>query len=482
MQARPGLERCPNEIIECVVVLLELSDMCHLRLASRVLLGKATQDYFKSFCKHKHVDLTKTAIQILIDITQPGMLGCHIEELTLVGVVNNTLSFESIVRKRTKPVVEHNGPMTMSTEVRCTEDEVQRAQRDLQDLRQRQADDTSFIESGHAVELLSQAFKNLAENGCNIPLPNLKLDVVVFREDATTRLSALQGGGWKMIWSCASQTLKVTINALAQSRLPLNELDKYSEVLRCAVARDQLAHLPTSDPGLKESFKHLKALSISLSHRVIDATKQDQTGFADSAERVSYSNVPIYRDVDILRAEAAHEENFVGLANLLKVCEDSLERLDIHQYSLERRKLKQDDMHDEKIMQVMVQNTNLRSLTGAMLRGLWFNEVDLLAFLKQSRNLRQVVLQDMRMREGSWTGVFDMLTANSTEQKAAKMDFLLVDDLFEAGSLLYLDGEATGEPNANAGSNDGGEWVSEEGWRRHAEGGQVSLCSSQTTR
>ena len=438
----PRLDCCPNEIIESVVVLLAFPDICNLRLVSRLISVKVVQEHFKSFYKKKHVDLTEESLQALqYNTVNKGRLGCLVEELTLVGIVNNTLGLEAILRKKTNSVTEHNGPMFMTTEVRCTDEELTQAQNDLNILKQRTVDQKYLIESALAVDLLATAFTNLANNAKHLPIPNIKLGISIFRQDATTRLPPLQGGSWKLIWNCAAQTLQITTAALARSKLPINELDVYSELPRCAVARDQIIHLlPTSDsPGLAESLKHLKAFSISMSHRIISETEQDRKRLYDPGEHVSYSDVPIYRDIDILRGEARAEENFGGLVELLKLCEN-VERLDIHQYSLARKKLTQRDMCDTLVLQRLVEGVTLANLKGVRLRGLHVREEDLVKFLRQSRVLGQVVLQEMEIDdEGSWGNVFAALTAG-------QVDFLFVDDLFEGGKLLYFDGEGDGQP------------------------------------
>jgi hypothetical protein len=93
----PSLENCPNEVIESIVVLLVLGDICSLRQSSRTLSSKTTQSHFKSYFLSKHVDITESALRTFVDVTQPGWLGCLIQHLVLVGVVNNTKALEYIV-------------------------------------------------------------------------------------------------------------------------------------------------------------------------------------------------------------------------------------------------------------------------------------------------------------------------------------------------------------------------------------------------
>jgi hypothetical protein len=65
----PSLENCPNEVIESIVVLLGLSDICSLRQSSRALASKTTQNHFESYFLSKHVDITGSAFRAFVDVT-----------------------------------------------------------------------------------------------------------------------------------------------------------------------------------------------------------------------------------------------------------------------------------------------------------------------------------------------------------------------------------------------------------------------------
>ena len=102
----PSLENCPNEVIESIVVLLVLGDICSLRQSSRALASKTTQNHFKSCFLSKHVDITGSALREFVDVTQRSWLGCLIQNLVLVGVVNNTKALVYIVREGSESDLE----------------------------------------------------------------------------------------------------------------------------------------------------------------------------------------------------------------------------------------------------------------------------------------------------------------------------------------------------------------------------------------
>ncbi|CAM1510061.1 Fc.00g003960.m01.CDS01 [Cosmosporella sp. VM-42] len=57
------LESCPAEIVECIVRLLDLKDICSLRLSCISLAAKSSQYRFKTFFRSQHVDVTTDALE-----------------------------------------------------------------------------------------------------------------------------------------------------------------------------------------------------------------------------------------------------------------------------------------------------------------------------------------------------------------------------------------------------------------------------------
>lgn len=182
-------EDCPNEVIGDIIALLEFDDICSLRRTCKSLAYKTTQNRFKSFFRSKHVDLTQSALVEFVYVTQVGRLGTLVENLTLVGIVNNTAELESIVR-------EWMSPKSVNSNVKFEEQNAEMAKnkQDLDILRQRQAEQGRLYESGRALSLLRDAFCNIATNSKTGKLPKLSLQTAVFRLDCQQRLSPAASG------------------------------------------------------------------------------------------------------------------------------------------------------------------------------------------------------------------------------------------------------------------------------------------------
>ena len=155
-------------------MLLDLEDIRSLRQSCRSLAVKSTQDRFKSYYQSKRVEITPHALRAFVDATQPGRLGCLVQELILVGLTNDAGG--------------DNSPQYVPTEIE--------------------------------LNLLTQAFNGIAANGRSGALLSLSLEVAVVQDDAKQRLlpAAVARGGWKLVWQSAAQTFHTTLRALAASR------------------------------------------------------------------------------------------------------------------------------------------------------------------------------------------------------------------------------------------------------------------------
>ncbi|KUJ14024.1 uncharacterized protein LY89DRAFT_152017 [Mollisia scopiformis] len=208
----PRLEDCPNEVIESIVVLLDLNDICNLRQTSRSLATKATQNHFKSFYLSKHVDTTTRSLEKFVDATRPGRLGCLVQNLTIFGVF-------------TFPRVDG---------------------RDLA---------AGLWATGMKLDLLNQALSGIA---------------AAKRTEETISLSR-NGVDWESYWQCVAGTFHTAMRAVAASGLKLRALIVFHDTggqsgnLGC----DELNRLDFQDQRLVASLSSLKYLALSLSDRAI---------------------------------------------------------------------------------------------------------------------------------------------------------------------------------------------------------------------
>jgi hypothetical protein len=352
----------------------------------------------------------------------------------LVGVVNNTKALEYIVGDQ---------PDTDSEEEEKVNRERQaEALGELEILEQWQTDYEQLHESGMDVSLLSEAFRNIAANSTTGRLLSLSLEVVVYREDAEKRLSPLAGGGWRFIWECAADTFHIGFGSLTASNMPIERLNIFNDrrLQRCSLACNELGSVDFKQKGLAISLASMKLLSVSVSDRVVFQSKKRYGTIAwppvEDIESIdSETSDDEARDIADMRAEAADECNFIGLANLLQLS-SQLEDLKIHKYRLGMGVLnnRQADLHLERLLQLAAEIDTPPKLRRIELRGLYVREEDLLAFIWRT-GIRKLFMYKVFMSSGSFRSVFDYCTSD-----AACMEELYFNELFEGHLNVYFDG------------------------------------------
>ncbi|KAE9365423.1 F-box domain protein [Stipitochalara longipes BDJ] len=392
-----SLEDCPNEVIENIVVRLVLGDICNLRLVSRTLATKATQAHFKSFFLSKHVDVTESALRAFVEFTKSSSLGCLIQHLVLIGVVNNT----------------------------------------------RQTDYVQLRESGTDVSLLSEAFRNIVANGKNGKLLSLSFEVVVYREDAERRLQPLAGGGWKFIWKSAADAFHTAFRSLAASSLPIEKLNIFNDrqLQRCSLAWNELGSIDTTNEGLITSLASLKLLSISFSNRIISRSNLDAVRSYDPAE---YTDEDISeeesRDIFDIDAEAEDERNFIGLAKLLRLGKQ-LEDLELHQYRLSGGWRDVNELHLDRLFQRTAEMEMPPKLNRLELRGVYAREQDLLAFLRGTK-VRNFSMYNVFMTSGTFRSIFDFCASDAADMEELYFNKLIEGELHQS---VYFDGPGSSQ-------------------------------------
>jgi hypothetical protein len=291
------------------------------------------------------------------------------------------------------------------------------------------------------VSLLSEAFRNIAANSTTGRLLSLSLEVVVYREDAEKRLSPLAGGGWRFIWECAADTFHIGFGSLTASNMPIERLNIFNDrrLQRCSLACNELGSVDFKQKGLAISLASMKLLSVSVSDRVVFQSKKDMERSHDPVEDIesidSETSDDEARDIADMRAEAADECNFIGLANLLQLS-SQLEDLKIHKYRLGMGVLnnRQADLHLERLLQLAAEIDTPPKLRRIELRGLYVREEDLLAFIWRT-GIRKLFMYKVFMSSGSFRSVFDYCTSD-----AACMEELYFNELFEGHLNVYFDG------------------------------------------
>ncbi|KAJ4348719.1 uncharacterized protein N0V89_010097 [Didymosphaeria variabile] len=409
----------PPELFEQVVQQLSLPDVGNVRLASRQLATLATQQTFKSHIVNKNVRLTKSDLQNLVEFSNPGELGCLVENLTLTSVAIDTSQLEKISKQKSRWGTDLNGPSTMSFQDesthKCTPEEVAKVEDDMRELEDRRWEYIVLKETGVYSGLLTKAFRNLAANGKRNRLRSLTLDVVVLREDAVTEKSPEHGGGWKIIWEAASECFSIAMTSLADSKLRVDELDLFNSTYRCSLGSNSFMEIETYAKELAPSLRDMKSLSFSHVDRLL--TESELRGPIDELQALTYQHA-----------------NLNGLARLIGLS-PGLESLQIHWYSTYACRYRDDiDVDDTQLIKTLAQTAALPCLKTLILRGVRVTEKELLALVR-SAPIQKFSMENVHMEEGTFQSVFDHCTSNQ-----AAIQKLFFDDIWER-KLIIFEGE-----------------------------------------
>ena len=225
------LQALPIELIECIVTFLELCDISSLHLTCRTLEDKASQGSFIEIFKHKTVELTTRTLQDMVRVTNLGRrLGCFLQHCTITGIIRR---YDDTT---TTLAVADEGP----------------------------------TEHYHLQRLLTEAFRNLKQqHGPNGGLASLCFRVAVHIEDAAdgelTTTEPAEFRSWRAVWEAARQTFNVTMAALNESQLRVDEhLDVFGTLKGCSLACDTFLAI-AQESAARRVFASSKRLTVSLS-------------------------------------------------------------------------------------------------------------------------------------------------------------------------------------------------------------------------
>lgn len=405
------LEGLPNEIVETIVTYLDLESIRNLRQTSHTLSAKATQDRFKSFFYSKRVDITRPSLEAFVEATSAGRLGYLLQNLTLVGIVNNTKWLAAKAKQG-----EHEA-----------------FAQDFAILQERQEDFDEMHEAGIDVELLTQAFANLKASGKR-QISSLFLAVEIYRENAETRLQPVNGGSWKMIWQSAVDTYRTALSSLSASGLHMNQLNVFEGLQRCSIAANEI-DLPEV-PGLADILASLGSLSISLSDTIVEECPTDIGDTGDGADSIDWEAADEVKPLEEIQDEVDRPSNYRGLATFLQYC-PKLEELVLHQYKLDlQTRMPEIRFRRERYMQHIAETVHLSRLRNLTLRGLETTAEVLLSFLRRATALQEISLQHVRLCQGTFREFFDYCTSDDNE-----IERLYFDDLFESSDgMIFFEG------------------------------------------
>lgn len=400
LTAAMSLQDLPPEITERVVVLLPLSDISSLRLTNKRLAWNAAQKHLKASFRAKRVELTEQRLRLFVAVTASDGLGCLLQDLTVVAPVYNTLELTARIGKKTAKVAEldENGRSCRMGRKYLTEEEVRQAELDLAILRRRHAEQLDFKRRGRDVELLSQAFSNLATHGASLRM--LRTEVVAYKDDTTTPLLPLFGGSEYPIWTAAAYASHTLFASLANRDLSVRSMNLFNSMrmLRCSLSDDEFNSVDFTSGGLDMSVSHLAELSWSISDTIFD-----QNSRASSSE------------------DATKEFNFDGLRSLLRTC-SSIRKLDLTYFTWKYGD--STNAHCGGILRELGES-NLLCLRHLTLHGFRVTEHELLTSLQGCGVLRSLSLRYIHLLDGKFKPILDYCTMD------AAMEEVELDSLFE---------------------------------------------------
>ncbi|GES66463.1 F-box domain protein [Aspergillus terreus] len=395
-----------------------MRDICNLRLTSRDLaLRVSAAPSLASHLAQRQVDMTERSLRAAVETTaKPGRLGCFIDDLVLVGVVNNT----KFLTQQVKHAAESTGPRT-------------EAQHNLEILTRRQTEYDTWHASRGDVLLLSQIFRNLMAHGRRRGLSSLSLAVVVYREDAQTRRSPADEGA---------------------SGIAVQRLDVYNSVQRCSLACNVPSAVNFEFNALATSLASLKTLGVSFSDRVINPRTEDFGLTGDSADEWDERWEDKLRETEDIEQEVYQDSTFTGLPALIKRCRE-LESLELHYYQLQDLIVSELNRYSERFFPSISEMDPLPPLKHLVPRRLRVRSADVLAFLQRLQStLRELSLRNLILLDGAkYETIFGYCTSEEAALERLYMDHLLEPVVTASGAyscrrLVYFTGEPNQEPKA----------------------------------
>ncbi|PPJ57959.1 hypothetical protein CBER1_09419 [Cercospora berteroae] len=433
------IEELPNEVFEAISASLDLRDLNNVRLVSRSMASKVTQNHYASFLRCKRVLVARDALELTAELTANEGIGCFVEELMLVGVVYNAAGLDHQLAKGTATMVgrgsEANGLLELPKEA-GTPIELEHAARESQILQAKQADYHRMHGDGEDVALLTRIFRNLAANTKRRGLKCISTDVVEYRKDSKTPQHASQRLAWRSVWHMAAETFHTLMLALAAASLPVDELNIFCNDYsgHCSLACNEVSGCDWQAKGTALALANVQSLSISISDRILDETEHDISATGDPVERLtaSASVTGLLPNLDALRSQSTEDVNFNGLVALLQLC-TSMKRLDLRRCRLRRQQHELDDDRDQRFFQDVARAVHLPALQALALHNFKVREKDLLSIL-ESQNVNNLMLHNILLDPGDrWDPIFTYCT--STHHGINALHF---EDLYQDNAQIFF--------------------------------------------
>lgn len=374
-----------------IISSLAVSDICALRLTSRALHDKSTQQSFIELFKQKSFRLTPIHLQRFVNASGSGGLGCLLESCIITGLAVNSSS------ETTTPEVE---PSTPERDTTTPERETTTPERKTA---QDQVPGTSAY-TEHLKSLLFKAFTNLQQHSPHRGITSICLQVVPGLEGPTGELEQPEDfDDWRSIWDTARNTFRITIHALNLSGLTLRgELDIFTSLNGCSLSCTDFLALPTIvSSKFLQAIKHLK-VSVSGPH-----DDNDDYGVEKRYPR-SYM----------------HSANIFVLAmQMIKHTMPALESVTLHWYQLAYRWFHGHILPttESEMPDLAFSRHTWPLLKACSLENVKVTERILLSFLAAS-NPQQLSMVYVSLMQGTWDSIFNLLVDGQSSVVSFHLD------------------------------------------------------------
>lgn len=429
-------ETCPPEIVESIVKLLPLHDICNLRLTNQSLASKATQKHFKANFHSRRVELSRRELRKFITATEfSGLESSLLRDLTLVAPVYSTIELEGRLRQKAidTPVLADDGTFRKIESRDLGAEDLQRTEGNLHTLRQLRDEHSEFINRGEDFVLLSQAFANLFRHG--VSLRSISAQVAVYRIDYSTPLQPLYGGGWKPIWSAAGDGVRSIFTSLTKSALCVEELHLFSsdQMLRCSLPCDTFSSIDFTSAAMRCCLQNLSTLSMRISDKIIDQSSRDPLDVDDNYSMTDMETYGTFRSMEEIVREASDERSFTGLSSMLHECHH-LTSLEISHFELDFPTPEATRLQNDGILRAVL-DAHLPCVRKLTLQGFFDTEEALfLSLLRSLPTLRILSLHCIRLNEGGrWRRILDYCTADAESE----IEEMHLDTLLEPRFVLF---------------------------------------------
>jgi hypothetical protein len=384
---------------------LDVASIKSLRLTSKAMSARCLTPRFKRCFVNIFVETGPAAFYQLLELVSHPVLGPCVEKLTLFAPVYDPTTLHLMIKTEHKHVLGWSGNITYVSEKECTLDEIKEAKLELAwvqaKMTEQELEDVNLL-----TDLFTKAMAKLGH------LEKFALSMLCIKGPG----DFLVGGrafDWAPVWLGAARTFRIATSAMATSQVKIDSFDVYGGIQRCCVQcidiTDQMNIFGSGSSSAFSAAGHsIKEFSMNISTRAridplhIVKCQKSLDGIRDSFLHPWDPSRALYSGDE---SEVSAPENFTGLPSMLKQM-PNLESINLFQFQTVKTG---SEGHVHVLSAIVHANVRLHSLKKVIFRGLRFLESDIVAFLQNHPSIDHLELQDVRLLEGLWSSVIDLL-------------------------------------------------------------------------